>query len=570
MSRARTARPTGIEADFAAFLRMVEAEKATDIPASFVEFVDVFLTTAIDGKKLSPGQRVIARVMYDRVDPAALVGEERELARRIFGDVDTVPPDARTVAVVVAGGRGGKSFALCALRLLHLALTVPLKRIAPGEVAVGAIIGPTMQYAGGVLGYITGAIHGHPALAALLVSESKEEIVIKRADGRLVAFRCLAAGAKGGAGRGKSLVGAVLDEAAMFRDPETGKVNDEELYRAVAPRVVSGGQVIIASTPWTEAGLLYSLWRDNFGKPEHAIVAHAPTLVMLDDEENRRAVTLEELRDPANARREFGAEFMSKDADAFFDNRALKAAVVGSLPLPGPIPAQVEDEDDEDEWGAPPPTCVYAFGADFGFQRDASALVGVRRDPGDVYTVVYIEERVPTDQPLVVSTTVGDFAAIAKPYGAKTIAADQHYRQAIVEWLDKSGLGLVDAPGGASGIADMHVLVRTLFHGGQIRLPNHERLLRQLRETTAKPLAGGGLSIANPRWKSGGHGDIARALVTAIWHASKAEKPEAYTPPPPPGSYEWHAADVAARKQKLIERVRRRKDPDDDDWILGE
>ena len=60
----------------------------------------------------------------------------------------------------------------------------------------------------------------------------------------------------GSALRGRSLVGAVLDEAAFFRD-EDYSVNDAEIYRAVAPRILPEGQTIIASTPWAEGvGLL--------------------------------------------------------------------------------------------------------------------------------------------------------------------------------------------------------------------------------------------------------------------------------------------------------------------------
>jgi hypothetical protein len=49
-----------------------------------------------------------------------------------------------------------------------------------------------------------------------------------------------------------------------------------------------------------------------------------------------------------------------------------------------------------------------------------------------------------------------------------------------------------------------------------VRLPRHDRLLRQLREVTVRPLTGGGMSVSSPR-SPGGHGDLVSALVLALW-----------------------------------------------------
>ncbi len=100
-------------------------------PMVFTEFCTQVLRVA-----LTPGQLVLCKIAFDGLEPGDLKGRERELARKIFGDVDRIPPEARHVLIAVVGARAGKSYILAALRLLHLALTVSLDTLAPGEIAV--------------------------------------------------------------------------------------------------------------------------------------------------------------------------------------------------------------------------------------------------------------------------------------------------------------------------------------------------------------------------------------------------------------------------------------------------
>src|SRR5262249_30644541 len=124
-----------------------------------------------------------------------------------------------------------------------------------------------------------------------------------------------------------SLVGAVMDESAFFRD-EDHSVNDAEIFHAVAPRVMPEGQVILASTPWAQGiGLLYDLFSANHGAPRTAVAAHAPTLLLRNDARTAAMVERERERDPDNAAREFDAKFMSSGAGLFFDPSAVDAAV---------------------------------------------------------------------------------------------------------------------------------------------------------------------------------------------------------------------------------------------------
>lgn len=479
---------------------------AAGIPLSFTAFCDQWL-----GFTLTPCQRVLALIAFDGLDPCDLEGKDRELAKLLFGDIERIPDETRAVIVAVFGRGAGKS-RVFGTRLLHLALTVPLPLLAPAEVAVGFAVAPAMREAHQVLNYARGGA----AVLGMLGEAKKDSILLRRTDGKAVELCAVPANS---ALRGKTLVGAVLDEFAFFRD-ENFHVNDVEVYRAISPRVVRGGQILIPSTPWAEAGLLHKFWKENWGKPTTALVAHAPTVAILDDEQTRALVARERRNDPTNAAREFDAQFMGSDATAFFDPRAIEAAIDDSLKLPAPLVA-----------GA-----IVSPGADFAFRTDSSALAIVQRD-SDLYELSELQELVPGKTALVPSVTVKTFAGVVIRYGARQVAADGHYEETIREHLFDEKITLTRTPDGAAGKAECFQVTRLLLHEGKIRLPRHERLIQQLREVKVRALSGGGISIESPRWRTGGHGDLVSALVNAIWNAHRQ-----HVAPPKPeygqGTYE--------------------------------
>ncbi len=473
--------------------------------ASFLEFVKTNL-----GVELSPGQRVLCAVAFDGVEPGTLEGADRELARTIFGDVAIIPPEARHVLAALCGGRAGKSYILGGLRLLHLAVTVDLSSLAPGEAASGPIVAPDLRLARQTLGYVSGAVNGAAGLLAMVRSESKDAIILRRPDGALVAIECLPATRGGSAVRGRSLVGAVLDEACFFRDSNS-VVNDDEIFKAVAPRVVPGGQLIIASTPWAESGLLYDMYDRNYGNPSDALAAHAPTLILRNDEHTRQLVERERERDPDNAAREFDAEPMVSGTSDFFDAQAIKQCEAEDLPLFLP-PSRPQDASG-------------VFGLDTGFRKDPSAGVVVRRN-GDHYEVAEcVEIRPPKGGRLVPSTTLKELFKRAKHHRCIVAVADGHYIETVRE--HSGGIELQEAPAGISGKVGAYTDARRLINECKVRIPaGNKRLLAQLRQVVQKPTPGGQLSITSPR-RGGAHGDLASAFVlalTACAHTGSYEK----------------------------------------------
>jgi hypothetical protein len=274
--------------------------------------------------KLTRAQRVLCAVCFDGAEPSSLRGSDRSVASRMFGDVDIIPGIARAVVAIVAGARAGKSY-LGALWLLWRALVASLDSLAAGERAVGLVVAPDLRLARQVLRYIAGQCERSGNLQRMVVAQSADTILLQRPDGRAVSLEVLPATRGGAAVRGRSLVGAVLDECAFFRDADF-QINDADLFAAVAPRVMPGGQVVLCSTPWAEIGLLHELHARNHGHPVDALAVLAPTSLLRDDAHTLAMVARERERDPENAAREFDCEFLTAGTNLFFDVATLEGA----------------------------------------------------------------------------------------------------------------------------------------------------------------------------------------------------------------------------------------------------
>lgn len=461
-------------------------------------------TESVLGVTLTRAQRVLALVAYDRVEPRDLEGSDRDVARQLFGEVATVPPEARGVLVAVCGARGGKSYLLSALYSLWRALTADLGSLAPGEQASAVVVAPDTRLARQVLRYVVGAARSVPSIAACIESESSDALLLRRPDGAAVALEVLPATRGGSAVRGRSLVCAVLDEAAFFRDSDA-IVNDVEIFKAVAPRVLPGGMVVIASTPWAEVGLLHSEFTANFGDPRTALACHAPTLLLRDGDPGIAAMVRRERdRDPDNARREFDAEFMAAGSGLFFPPELLGPACDDTVSVEHGCPA-----------GA-----LAVIGGDLGLVRDASAFVACHVTD-DLVTVADLYELRPArGAPLKLSEVVAAGCDFARRHGVREINVDHHVLEPAREHLP-GGYTLEACEGGQQAKADRHIAVREGLREGKVRIAGDlRRIVHQLGSIVSRPLPGGGIAISIPR-RGGVHGDAAAATILAV-HAALA------------------------------------------------
>lgn len=466
----------------------------------FVEFLYTVLRVQI-----TPAQRVLCAVCFDDVDPVDLNEADREIARLLFGDIETIPSKARHVIAWLKGARMGGTW-LWSLYLLYAALTVEL-RLQPGEMAFAPIVAPNMKTARQGMRFALGAANSTPEIAELIESDGVDGFTLRRRDGQLVSIECIAASRGGASIRGRSMVAALMDEASFFFDEAAGVVNDSEIYRAISPRIVPGGKMGIISTAWIDTGLLWDLVEKNHADPTTCIAAIAPTLLMRDDEHTRQVVENQRELDPDNARREFDCEAGGAGAAQFFGAKELEGALDRGLAATPAI---------EPGWTA-------TIGADLGLVRDSSAVVAVHshRD-GRRIMADALEFRPTKSKALRLAEIMPKIALFASMHGQKLILADHHLLTEARQHLPP-GFILRPIAGGQDAKVARHVRARATFKDRRVRIPGvFARVIAQLGDIVAKPQPGGGTQITQAR-RRGSHGDLAAALIVAL---AEFEKPK--------------------------------------------
>lgn len=472
----------------------------------------------------SPAQRVMCLVCFEGWDPKDFDGEDRELARQLFGSVEEISPAARSVVAILAGRSSGKSL-ICGLRMLHLALTHPLKRLAAGQIAFGVIVAPDRSTAELALNYISGAARECPDIACMISKDNVGWLTLRRPDGKNIVMMTRAATKGGRSVRGRTFFAALMDECCFF-DSSDFAVNDTDIFDAIMPRLLIDAQMLLPSTPWTEEGLLYRTWSENRETSRDAISVHAKTTVM--QPEMIPKVEAMRLRDPDKAKLEYDAVPLEKGTSVFFDPAAIKAATVQDCQLVLP----------------PTDFPLSTTGIDTGFTRDPSASVSVRKARDGLFDVAEVFEiRVPKGERLKPTETIKLLVERARYHKSGAIIADIHYIESVRE--QSGGFKLTDAP---IDITVPYIATRNALNEGKIRIGAcHERLLKQLHETVQKPSSGGKLIITNPR-KAGAHGDLVSAFVLAVWAILEGQvsNPKIYpgrpgeTGPLTPGSHQYH------------------------------
>jgi len=470
-------------------------------PIAFVDFC------AKLGLHLTAGQAVFARVAFDGADPADLPAEQRALAAQIFGpDVHHVPAAARTVVAGVLGARSGKSLAGAA-RCLHAALTQPIDRLGPGEHGSVLVVAPDQRLARMAIRYVQGLVKRAAALRRLVVNETADQVTLRRG-AKQVTIEALPASRGGATARGRSLLAALMDEAAFFRGADY-EINDVEIFRAIVPRLLPTAQLIMTSTPWAASGLLHDTWKANHNRPSTALAAHASTEIMRGDDPHVAAmVQRERQRDEMNYRREFLAEFLDHGAGLLFDPDAIDACVVAGRAVP------LDPDPQRRAWAA----------IDLGLAADASALAIVRDAGASRIEVVELAEwRPKRGQPLVPGELLrGRILPRLIAHKVRSVTSDAHYIETVREHLGAQ-VPVRVAGHTSQSKRELFGAAQQMIHGGSVILPDHPHLVRELKSLAVRPVAGGGWKIEVPR-TAGSHSDTAVAACAAIWSARQGER----------------------------------------------
>ena len=411
-----------------------------------------------------------------------LDAHEREIFTAVAGN-RAVPKNRVREFWAVAGRRSGKSRVAAAIAV-YLSLFCKHK-LARGETGMVLTLAGSRDQARAVFSYVRGLLEAAPALRAEIVNVSRYEIELK--NGIVIAvhsnsFRTI---------RGRTLAAAIFDEISFWRD-ESSALPDVETYRAVLPSLATtNGMLIGISTPYRKLGLLHQKWRDHFGQEGDVLVvqgrsqAFNPTLA-------DSVIAAQREADPAGAVSEWDAAFRV-DISAWLDDASIDRAIELGRPLELP----------------PQQGIVYrAF-------TDASGGVGA-----DSYTLsIAHKENNLCITDLVRGTTgkfdphqvTRDYAALCQEYHVSEIVGDAYAAQWVAGTWRETGINYRRS---ALVKSDIYREAEALFTRGLVRLPDHAKLVRELRLLERITHRSGKDQVTHPK---GGRDDFANAACGALY-----------------------------------------------------
>jgi hypothetical protein len=400
---------------------------------------------------------------------------------RDFCRVAEREPPARRVRElwVVAGRRSGKDSVASAMAA-SAALSDYRPHLRPGERATVLCLACDRSQARIVHRYVRGYFEA-PLLSPLVSRESDDGIELNNGVEIIVATNSYRAV------RGRTVICAILDEVAFWRDEES-TTPDIETYNAVLPGMVTlpGAMLIGISTPYRRSGLLFDRWRRHYGKPDPDVLVVRGPSTTFNPTLPQSVIDQAMERDQEAAAAEWLAEWRSDLAD-FVSREVVDAATVpGRYELP-PIAG----------------VAYSAFVDPSGGSADAMTLA-IGHAEGDRVTIDAIRERRPPFSP---ADVVAEFAQLLASYGVSTIEGDRYGGEWPAERFLERGIDYRPAQLVKS---DLYRELLPVLNAGRIELLDHPRLAAQLCGLERRTARGGRDSIDHG---PGAHDDVANAVA---------------------------------------------------------
>lgn len=413
-----------------------------------------------------------------------LSGSELAAFQAVTGN--RTPPSKRVDELWnVVGRRGGKSKIAAALAVFEACCIDHTAKLSCGETGHVLVLASTVQQAKVVFGYIKGFIEASPLFMQLVDCVLAHEIRLKNHIVISVhpsSFRSV---------RGRSLLCAIFDEVSFWRD-EASALPDLETYRAVLPALATtNGMLVGISTPYRKLGLLFQKHRDHFGVDDDAVLVTQGASLAFNPTLNKRVIETHSKADPEAALAEWDGEFRN-DLSSLFDDALIDMAIDYSRPPELP----------------PVPGIQYrCFTDPSGGRHDAACISLTHQDQGGIVTVDVLRGVPAPHDPQIVAE---DFAKLAKSYGCDEVVGDRYSGEWVAQAFAKAGIRYR-----VSDLTKSEIYLECVAHfaANRVRLPNNDKLIRELRLLERRVGRSGKDACDHPR---NGSDDYANAALGAI------------------------------------------------------
>ncbi len=313
------------------------------------------------------------------------------------------PATAVTEAWIVAGRRGGKS-RIAATVGLTKALQFDGTRLAPGELGLVPIIAADRKQSRAVFSYLRALCllpqvkpFVHRVLKDVIELRSGINIEVSTASFRTV--------------RGYTIIAAVLDEVAFWRDESTSANPDSEILDALRPGMstVPDALLFAISSPYARKGELFTTYDRYYGQDDaHVVIWNCDTRT-LNPSVAAHVIDRAFTEDPIAAASEYGTDgkvVFRRDVEAFLDPVAIAAVTV----------------QDRRELPRQSGVKYVGFVDPSGGSQDSFTVAIAHRD-GDRAVLDVLRETRPPFSP---DSVVQDYATLLRSYGITTVTGDRY------------------------------------------------------------------------------------------------------------------------------------------------
>jgi hypothetical protein len=406
----------------------------------------------------------------------------------LFGHAErtSTPADVRE-CWIAAGRRAGKS-RIAALVGTHRAISFDAATLAPGELAVVPLIAADRSQARAVMSYVRG-ICALPSVKPWVGRVLRDSIELKSGvsiEVMTASFRTV---------RGYTVISAVLDEVAFWRDEATSANPDSEIIAALRPAMatVPGALLVAISSPYARTGEFHRMHDRYYGVEDESIIVWNADSRSLNPSLPERIVERAYEEDAAVAASEYGRDgrvVFRSDVAAFLDPEAVRAVTVA----------------DRRELPPTPGIAYKAFTDPSGGRQDSFTLAIAHRE-GDVVVLDALRERRPPFSP---DEVVEQFARFLASYGVRRVTGDRYGGEWPRERFRVHGITYEPAKLPRS---DLYKELLPLVNAGRVQLLDDARLRAQLIGLERRTARGGRDSIDHA---PGAHDDVANAAAGAV------------------------------------------------------
>lgn len=441
--------------------------------------------------------------------------------------------------VCLFGGiRGGKT-ALIACTAIKCSQTVDASPLMRGETFRIPIVSVKKDLAAQTFSHLRNAIVESPVLRDLLVRTPKEEsLELRHPSGHTCEITVTAGSRAGGSVAARYLGAAIFDEFPRMLGSEDGVVNWDEMRGECQGRVLDGGLILNAGSPWAPYGPAYETFVERFGKPSSEMVVGKAKAYWLNPSWWTPARIEKYRRAPGNADKfvtNIEAEFAGQEED-LFSTFELAAA---TRDLPAALPPQ---------YGA-----SYSAAIDPGTRRNAWTLVVFTKEGGRIRGVLAKQWVGTKGDPLKPRQVLAELAETLRPYGIRDVISDQYHFDTLRELAEEHGINLIEVTMTEKERTERYQGFYLRVAEGLLELPP-EPWLRTDLQRLRKRVTNSGVVIMLPHTSDGRHCDFAPPCVLA----TRVFIDDVKAAPPRLGTPE-HDAMTEARMFDALKREAKRK-----------